>query len=199
MFGINAGDGLTGKHYTSFTQVNDPITHVGKDDFYNNDYAGFFEDTWKANSHLTLNVGMRYDVFDITQPPQPNTLTPLTDYYTSKINIPKDQFQPRVGMAWQVTPKTVVRTGYGIFYAKTTNSTYYATRVENGVYQQTFNCTAYVVPGADVPQRDFHPAGTADDGALRRGADSAGGAVRAAFGHAVDARHVARLGQPAGA
>ncbi len=54
-FGINAGDGLTGKHYASFTQVNDPITHVGKDDFYNNDYAGFFEDTWKASTRLTLN------------------------------------------------------------------------------------------------------------------------------------------------
>jgi Carboxypeptidase regulatory-like domain/TonB dependent receptor len=159
MFGINTGDGLTGKHYTSFTQVNDPITHVGKDDFYNNDYAGFFEDTFKATPHLTLNMGMRYDVFAITQPPQPNTLTPLTDYYTSKINIPKDQFQPRVGIAWQVTPKTVVRTGYGIFYGKTTNSTYYATRVENGVYQQTFNCTATSCPALTFPNVIFSPPG----------------------------------------
>jgi hypothetical protein len=28
----------------------------------------------------------------------------------------------------------------GMFYAKTTNSTFYAIRVENGVYQQQFNC-----------------------------------------------------------
>ena len=41
-FGINTGDGLTGKHYSTFTQVNDPVTHVGKDDFYNNDYAALF-------------------------------------------------------------------------------------------------------------------------------------------------------------
>ncbi len=27
--GTNLGDGLTGKHYTTFVQVNDPITHVG--------------------------------------------------------------------------------------------------------------------------------------------------------------------------
>ena len=33
VYGINAGDGLTGRHWTSFTQVNDPVTHVGKDDF----------------------------------------------------------------------------------------------------------------------------------------------------------------------
>jgi len=141
VYGVNTGDGLTGKRYTSFTQVNDPITHVGKDDFYDNDIAGFFEDNWKASSRLTLNMGLRYDVFSIPKPPQPNTLTPLTTLYTSTINIPKDQFAPRFGVAWQVTPKTVLRTGYGIFYAKTTNSTYYATRVENGVFQQTFTCT----------------------------------------------------------
>ncbi len=68
-YGINTGDGLTGKHYTTFTQVNDPITHVGKDDFYNNDYAAFFEDSWKASSKLTLNMGLRYDVSTIPQPP----------------------------------------------------------------------------------------------------------------------------------
>ena len=163
-FGINTGDGLTGKHYTSFTQVNDPITHVGKDDFYDNDFAGFFEDTFKASSKLTLNMGLRYDVFAITKPPQPNTLTPLTSYYTSTITVPKDQFQPRIGIAWQLSPKTVVRTGYGIFYGKTTNSTYYATRVENGVYQQTFSCSpvptaSNYCPALTFPNVIFTPPG----------------------------------------
>ena len=44
-----------------------------------------------------MNVGLRYDVFTIPQPPMPNTLTPLTTLYTSTINIPKDQFAPRLG------------------------------------------------------------------------------------------------------
>ena len=160
-YGINAGDGLTGRHFTTFTQVNDPVTHVGKDDFYDKDYAGFFEDSWKANSRLTLNMGLRYDVFTIPQPPQPNTLTPLTTLYTSTINIPKDQFAPRIGVAWQVTPKTVLRTGYGIFFAKTTNSTYYATRVENGVYQQTFSCTPATCPTLSFPNVIWTPPGPA--------------------------------------
>src|SRR5271157_2777164 len=38
-FGINTGDGLTGRHFTSFSQVNDPVTHVGRDDFHTNYYA----------------------------------------------------------------------------------------------------------------------------------------------------------------
>src|ERR1039457_5300962 len=154
-FGINNGDGLTGRHFSTFTMVNDPVTHVGKDDFHNNDYAAFFEDNWKASSKLTLNMGLRYDVFTITAPAQPNTLTPLTTLYTSTIHVPKDQFAPRFGLAWQITPKTALRTGYGLFYAKSTNSTYYATRVENGVIQQTFTCSPVATNSNYCPALTF--------------------------------------------
>jgi len=159
VFGINTGDGLTGRHYSNFTQVNDPITHVGKDDFYNNDASAFFEDSWKANSKLTINAGLRWDVFNIPQPPQPNTSTPLNTLYTSTINVPKGQFAPRLGIAWQMTPKTVVRTGYGLFYGKTTNTTYYNTRVENGVFQQTFNCLPTTCPSLLFPNVIWTPPG----------------------------------------
>ncbi len=158
-YGINAGDGLTGKHYSTFVQVTDPITHVGKDDFYNNDYAAFFEDNWKATSKLTINMGLRYDLSTIPQPPQPNTLTPLTTLYTSTIHVPKDEFAPRLGVAWQASKNTVLRAGYGLFFAKTTNTTYYATRVENGVFQQTFNCTPTSCPALSAPNLIFTPPG----------------------------------------
>jgi hypothetical protein len=201
--GINTGDGLTGRHYSNFTQVNDPITHVGKDDFYDNDYAAFVEDSWKANSKLTLNIGLRYDVTTIPQPPQPNTLTSLTTLYTSTINIPKNQFAPRIGAAWQVTPNTVLRTGYGIFYGKTTNSTYYATRVENGVYQQTFSCTptgALACPALTFPNVIWTPPGppvaAPFSGALVLGSpDAASGHLYTALRHPGDAWDVAQLGQ----
>jgi carboxypeptidase family protein/TonB-dependent receptor-like protein len=159
--GINLGDGLTGQHWSTFVQVNDPVTHVGKDDFYNNDYALFAEDSWKARSNLTINYGLRWDLSTIPQPPQPNTATPLTTLYTSTINIPKHQFAPRIGAAWQVTKGTVVRVGYGLFYAKTSNSMFYATRVENGVIQQTFNCTPKACPALKFPDFIFTPPGAA--------------------------------------
>jgi Carboxypeptidase regulatory-like domain len=159
VYGINTGDGLTGRHWTSFTQVNDPVTHVGKDDFWEKDFSGFVEDSWKANSKLTVNAGLRYDLFLIPQPTMPNTLTPLTTLYSSTINIPKGQIAPRLGLAYQVTPKTVIRSGYGIFYAKTSNSTYYATRVENGVIQQTFNCAVTTCPALTFPNVIFTPPG----------------------------------------
>jgi outer membrane receptor protein involved in Fe transport len=137
--GTDVGVGLTGQHYSSFTQVNDPITHVGKDDFLNNDLGLYFEDTWKVKPSLTLNLGVRYDIQMVPQPPQPNTATQLLGLYTSTLNTDSNNFAPRVGIAWQPDRKTVVRAGYGMFYGKTSNSTYYALRVENGVYQQTFS------------------------------------------------------------
>jgi hypothetical protein len=157
--GVNLGDGLTGRHFSTFVQVTDPVTGVGKDDFYDTDFAGFVEDTWKPRSNLTLNLGVRYDLQLIPQPSKPNTSTPLTTLYTSTINIDKNNFAPRLGVAWEIAKNTVLRLGYGIFYAKTSNSTYYATRVENGVIQQTFNCNPTTCPVLTFPNLIFTPPG----------------------------------------
>jgi outer membrane receptor protein involved in Fe transport len=118
--GADLNDGVSpGMHYTSFTQVNDPITHVGKDDFLNNDLGLYFEDIWKVKPSLTLNLGVRYDIQMVPQPPQANTATPLLNLFTSTLNTDSNNFAPRIGIAWQPTKKTVVRAGYGMFYGKT--------------------------------------------------------------------------------
>lgn len=157
--GVNLGDGLTGRHFTTFVQVTDPVTGVGKDDFYDKDVDFFVEDRWKIRPNITLNLGVRYDLQLIPAPPKPNTTTPLTTLYTSTINIDSNNFAPRIGIAWDLGKGTVMRAGYGIFYAKTTNSTYYATRVENGVIQQTFNCNPTTCPTLSFPNLIFTPPG----------------------------------------
>src|SRR5262249_46705149 len=119
----------------------------------------FFEDSWKIRPNMTLNLGVRYDIQLIPAPPQPNTKTPLTTLYTSTINIDKNNFAPRLGFAWSVSKGFVVRAGYGMFYEKTSNSTDYATHVENGVFHQTFNCTPVPCPTLTFPNLIFTPPG----------------------------------------
>jgi len=159
VFGANVGDGLTGLHFTSFNQVNDPITGAGKDDFHDTDVAGFVEDRWKFRPNLTLNLGVRYEIQLIPQPPRPNTLTPLTTLSTSVINTDSNNFGPRIGLAYEPFKGTVVRAGYGMFYGKTSNSTWYAMRVENGVFQQTYTCNPTSCPQLSFPNLIFTPPG----------------------------------------
>lgn len=65
--------------------------------------AGYFQDTWQVRPNLTLNLGLRYEL--------DTQYAPLTTY--------KKDFGPRVSFAWDPfgNHKTVIRGGYGIFYA----------------------------------------------------------------------------------
>jgi hypothetical protein len=134
VYGVNGG-----QHYKSFTQVNDPITHIGADDFWNKNLSGFVQDRFKLLPKLQLSAGVRYDLQLIPQPPKPNTSSTLATEYTDKIHIGYTAFQPRIGFSYQGWKGGVVRGGYGLFVGLTSNSSYYTMRVENGVYQQQYN------------------------------------------------------------
>jgi hypothetical protein len=140
VYGVNGG-----QHYSSFTQVVDPITHVGEDNFWNKNLSFFAEDSWKMSPTLTLNAGVRWDLQLVPQPPRPYVTSangapsPLGASVTTVINTNYKMIQPRVGFAWNPNPGTVVRGGYGMFYGLIPLSAYYNVRVENGVFQQQYN------------------------------------------------------------
>ena len=161
-------NGGTGKHYSSFTQVTDAINTnaPGLDDFWDKNLAGFAEDSWKVTPKLLVNAGVRYDVQLVPQPPHPYTVSyngvpsPLGNFYTNTIHINYKMFSPRVGFAYNVQPGTVLRGGYGLFYGLNSNSLYYTTRVENGVYQQQYNITSPTAANAiAAPNVLFVPPG----------------------------------------
>ena len=91
------------------------------DSFKNVPIGVFWQDSWRANSHITLNYGARYDVEippSFTKPqglalPAYNLLGLQKGIQTDKNNI-----QPRIGVAWDPhgDGKTVVRASYGMFY-----------------------------------------------------------------------------------
>jgi outer membrane receptor protein involved in Fe transport len=87
----------------------------------------YAQDTWRATHALTLNLGVRWDLYfpESTNGPGNGSLLNLQDGYlhVAEIgNVPSDlgwqvqkskQFSPRIGTTYQFDPKTVIRAGYG--------------------------------------------------------------------------------------
>jgi outer membrane receptor protein involved in Fe transport len=97
-------------------------------------YAGYFQDDWRVNGRLTLNLGVRYDLitgYQIDQSKNPNYVkvqqagaAGLLKHIKGAENIglePKDDYdniQPRLGFAWDVRGNglDVIRGGWGIYH-----------------------------------------------------------------------------------
>jgi hypothetical protein len=104
--------------------------------YYNAVFAAYLQDDIRVTSKLTINVGLRFSpTFPYTEvhnhmltfipgeqsmvyPNAPKGLVVPGDPGVPKgiLNTRWMNFAPRLGVAYQVTPKTVVRTAYGVFH-----------------------------------------------------------------------------------
>lgn len=91
-------------------------------------HFGYIQDDWRASSKLTLNMGLRYEFatpqwdannkltnFD----PATRTLLQAKDgsiYDRALVTPDRNNFGPRIGTAYSVNDKTVLRSAYGIGY-----------------------------------------------------------------------------------
>ena len=106
-------------------------------------YHGLFlQDDFRVSSKLTLNLGVRWEresglqernnnLISTFNPTATNPIQSTSGYPspgvflfagkdgapTETSNYKKNKFSPRIGVAYQLNPKTTVRGGYGIFWA----------------------------------------------------------------------------------
>ncbi|MBA3762072.1 MAG: TonB-dependent receptor [Chthoniobacterales bacterium] len=93
-------------------------------------YFFFAQDRWQVRPNLTVNYGLRYEIYPFATVPNPGDQArydPETDQLfvagygdvDKRTNVKTDytNFAPRFGIAYRPTQKTVFRGGYGISYA----------------------------------------------------------------------------------
>jgi len=131
---------------------------------YINHYWGFFfQDDWKITPRLTVNLGVRYELFMPPTFPDPDTheLNKTVGRFLAEVNgrpfgdgeglkpgtpgawgeaeflqyfvrpkdssdcggcgVDKNNFAPRIGIAYRLNDKTVIRAGAGLFYGESDN------------------------------------------------------------------------------
>ena len=112
----------------------------------------FVQDDFQVSRNLSLNLGVRYQ-YD-TSPSEASGVIAnfdpakgaLDPRGTQLINTPKDNFAPRLGIAWSPfgAGRTVIRTGFGIFHG--TLNAAMAQNVPNNVLQQGVTITRQQQP-----------------------------------------------------
>jgi hypothetical protein len=122
--GLPFADFLLG--YPSFTQGTPMIDWGRQRSIY---FGGFVQDDWKLTKNLTVNLGLRYELF--TQPVDARNLGSLFNIQNGQYALPgkngysraivdgdHNNFGPRLGVAYQASQKLVIRGGVGIFYGE---------------------------------------------------------------------------------
>jgi len=132
----------------------------------------YFQDNWRLSEHLTLNLGMRWDLFMRPTEKRGN----VANYFMnnngglivsgkffvndrpagwSKALVLNDyrNFGPRVGFAWTPRRSTVVRAGFGIYYSPEITNSY-----TNMGLNAPFNEFVSVTASASAPIEYGNPA-----------------------------------------
>lgn len=125
--------------------------------------AYYVQDTYKLTPRLTLNYGMRYEYqapFTEAQSNLANFDPALVGFRlagrggnpSGLINSRWNDFGPRLGVAYQVNPKSVVRAGYGFYYSPENDGREdILTKNYPFAYQQTFTSNPYYGPCSGQP------------------------------------------------
>ncbi|HEV3197528.1 MAG TPA: carboxypeptidase regulatory-like domain-containing protein [Bryobacteraceae bacterium] len=152
-----SGNTTGARDYSSFSQAfGNPIQ-----DFRTSDINFYAQDTWKVSRRFTLNYGLRYEKSFL---PQPTVVDPNYPQ-TGKIPVYNKDFAPRFSLSYSLSDRTVLRAGYGIFYARFLGDGLDTLYLGNGRYQATISANNTQAGGPVFPNVfpnvNAVPAGTA--------------------------------------
>ena len=122
-----SGNSTGAKNWLSYSQAfGNPVVDAAI-----RDYGFYIQDQYLITPKLTVNYGARYEY---AQLPQPKIVNP--DYpQTGRIPNSPANLAPRVGLAFSIDDKTVVRAGFGLFFARFPASLIDNLFSNNGVFQ----------------------------------------------------------------
>jgi hypothetical protein len=188
----NALSNLTGDGYASFLIGRVSRGQMSTTNFISSTrqaWAFYAQDDWKVNQKLTINYGVRYELFspigeqfgrqsnydhdrltlfipkgkDQDAPLPPNFATAFPNVRVSRGEVDqylipwdKTSIGPRIGLAYSLTPKTVVRAGYGIFYGGEENQGGNPNRGEAAPFNITVNLDRLAGVGVFDPNPFFN-------------------------------------------
>lgn len=138
-------------------------------EFRANSFDGYVQNDWRVLPKLSLNLGVRYEYtgpfvetgnqianMDVSFSPEsitayrvlPGQTGPYQGTFPASLVRPdRNDWAPRIGIAWRASKNFVVRAGYGINY----NLAQYTTFVHDFAFQPPFALTqTNSVPAADV-------------------------------------------------
>jgi Carboxypeptidase regulatory-like domain/TonB dependent receptor len=163
------GNSTGAKHWQNYSQrFGNPIVDITM-----RDYAFYAQDQWRVIPNLALNFGVRYDYAALPQPIS-QSVNRVNPQYPQTGRIPNSDknIAPRLGISYSFNrTKTVVRAGYGIFYARYQGGLIDTFFLQNGMSQQlvTLNggvpqdlAAGPVFPNKLIPAGRGAPTGTTD-------------------------------------
>ncbi len=158
----NPNDSTTGVPFASYMLGDTDRTqsYVYTQPGYNRSgyFAGFMQDDFKFSKKLTLNLGIRWDLFEpdihkdgtkswedptLVNPGAPGEMGAMnygfSAQYPSGVKTHYHYFSPRIGLAYALSDKTVIRAAWGVFFAQGN-----ANRLDGTTYVQGYNLSPTV-------------------------------------------------------
>ncbi len=141
------------------------LTLFHEPDLFANGWQFYAQDSWRARDNVTITAGVRYEMFTplIDRNNLLTNIDPATGQtFTAKdgsvfdralIHPDRNDIAPRVGVTWSVTPRMVMRGGWGVFYQQTDR---YGSESQLGLnLPQLVDASITANSGADAPAFTF--------------------------------------------